>query len=75
MVERSERSPWYDGPTLLDHLHGIDLAGDRRLEKLRMPIQWVARNEDRGDARLHRPDRRRGCCARATRSWSSPPAR
>ena len=49
MVERSERSPWYDGPDAAGApARDRPVAGDRRLEKLRMPIQWVARNEDRG---------------------------
>jgi bifunctional enzyme CysN/CysC len=45
VVQRSERTPWYQGPPLLDHLHGIDLGADRDLERLRMPVQWVARGD------------------------------
>ncbi len=43
VVERSERTPWYDGPPLLEHLERVDVAADRDLERLRLPIQWVAR--------------------------------
>ena len=35
--------PWYDGPTLLEHLETIEIAGDRNLEDRRFPVQWVIR--------------------------------
>jgi bifunctional enzyme CysN/CysC len=43
LTERSARMPWYDGPTLLDHLESIDVTqapGDR---PFRFPVQWVNR--------------------------------
>jgi bifunctional enzyme CysN/CysC len=43
LTERSARTPWYDGPTLLDHLESIDVTeapGDR---PFRFPVQWVNR--------------------------------
>jgi sulfate adenylyltransferase large subunit len=43
VVERGDGMPWYDGPTLLDHLETIELAGDRNLEDRRFPVQWVIR--------------------------------
>jgi bifunctional enzyme CysN/CysC len=43
VVDRSGRTPWYDGPTLLSHLEGVDVAADRDLDHLRLPIQWVTR--------------------------------
>ncbi|HEX5145757.1 MAG TPA: GTP-binding protein, partial [Conexibacter sp.] len=43
VVERSARTPWYDGPPLLEHLEQVDVAADRDLERLRLPIQWVLR--------------------------------
>ncbi|HWE80366.1 MAG TPA: GTP-binding protein, partial [Gaiellaceae bacterium] len=43
VVERSDAMPWYDGPTLLEHLESIELAGDRDLEDRRFPVQWVIR--------------------------------
>ncbi len=35
--------PWYDGPTLLEHLESVDTAGDRDLDHRRFPVQWVIR--------------------------------
>ena len=29
VVERSERTPWYEGPPLLEHLDALDVAADR----------------------------------------------
>jgi sulfate adenylyltransferase large subunit len=43
VVERGDGMPWYDGPTLLEHLETIELAGDRNLEDRRFPVQWVIR--------------------------------
>jgi bifunctional enzyme CysN/CysC len=40
---QSEAMPWYDGPTLLEHIEGIDVASDDRLGPFRMPVQWVNR--------------------------------
>src|SRR5579863_4197740 len=43
LTERSARTPWYEGPSLLDHLERIDVTdapGDR---PLRFPVQWVNR--------------------------------
>ena len=35
--------PWYDGPTLLEHLETVEIAGDRNLDDRRFPVQWVIR--------------------------------
>lgn len=44
VVHRSERTPWYDGPTLLGHLEAIDLkAPHAAATELRLPVQWVSR--------------------------------
>ncbi|HYI37568.1 MAG TPA: GTP-binding protein [Thermoleophilaceae bacterium] len=43
VVDRSERSSWYDGPSLLEHLETVEIASDRNLEELRLPVQWVIR--------------------------------
>jgi len=51
VVECSERAPWYDGPPLLERLETVDVAGYRDTDRLRLPIQWVARPaEGRGRA-------------------------
>ncbi|MBO8085862.1 MAG: sulfate adenylyltransferase subunit CysN [Marichromatium sp.] len=39
----SERMPWYDGPTLLGYLEGVDVERDLRAGPFRMPVQWVNR--------------------------------
>jgi bifunctional enzyme CysN/CysC len=43
VVDRSARMPWYDGPTLLQHLETVETAGDRNLVDLRFPVQLVNR--------------------------------
>jgi sulfate adenylyltransferase subunit 1 len=43
VVERSGRMPWYDGPSLLEWLEGLEVASDRNLDDLRFPVQWVIR--------------------------------
>jgi sulfate adenylyltransferase large subunit len=40
---RSEHLPWYDGPSLLEHLETAPVAQDRNLDDLRFPVQWVIR--------------------------------
>jgi bifunctional enzyme CysN/CysC len=35
--------PWYDGPTLLEHIETVEIAGDRDLDHRRFPVQWVIR--------------------------------
>ena len=41
---KSEHTPWYSGPTLMDHLETVALDEDRlRREPFRMPVQWVNR--------------------------------
>lgn len=53
VVERSTRSPWYDGPPLLGHLETVHIASDWNLQGLRFPVQWVNRPNNPLDARLH----------------------
>jgi bifunctional enzyme CysN/CysC/sulfate adenylyltransferase subunit 1 len=43
VVERSERTSWYRGRTLLEHLETIPLAASDALESLRFPVQMVIR--------------------------------
>jgi len=40
---RSPRTPWFDGPHLLQHLEHIEVDEDRRAAPFRMPVQWVNR--------------------------------
>ncbi len=46
VVERSQRMPWYQGPTLLHHLEHVHIASDRDLVNGRLPVQWVIRAGD-----------------------------
>lgn len=43
VVNRSEKSPWYKGETLMDALENIEIANDRDLTHFRMPVQYVNR--------------------------------
>ena len=43
VVDRTGAMPWYAGPTLLEHLETIELAGDRNVQDRRSPVQWVIR--------------------------------
>jgi sulfate adenylyltransferase large subunit len=43
VVDRGESMPWYDGPTLLEHLETVELAGDRNVADRRFAVQWVIR--------------------------------
>ena len=40
---RSQKMPWYAGPTLLQHLEGIDADADVAAKPFRFPVQWVNR--------------------------------
>ena len=39
----SGRLPWYEGPTLLEYLEGLEAAGTAGAAPLRFPVQWVNR--------------------------------
>ncbi|MGB3796633.1 MAG: GTP-binding protein, partial [Alteraurantiacibacter sp.] len=40
----SENTPWYDGPSLVDHLESVEVLSDEAVGKpFRMPVQWVNR--------------------------------
>ncbi|WP_033343715.1 sulfate adenylyltransferase subunit CysN [Catenuloplanes japonicus] len=43
IVTRSEKTPWYDGPSLLHHLERVHIASDRNLVDVRFPVQYVIR--------------------------------
>jgi sulfate adenylyltransferase subunit 1 len=43
VVERSERTPWYSGPSLLDHLETVPHAAAARTKAFRFPVQYVVR--------------------------------
>jgi sulfate adenylyltransferase subunit 1 len=43
VVERSPRTAWYGGPTLLEHLETVPVAPDPHDAPLRLPVQYVIR--------------------------------
>ncbi|MGZ6779679.1 MAG: sulfate adenylyltransferase subunit 1, partial [Mycobacterium sp.] len=44
VVHRSDRTPWYEGPTLLEYLEAVELSAPQpKPRNLRMPVQWVSR--------------------------------
>ena len=49
VVDRSERTPWYAGPTLLEHLETAPIQGRHNLERLRFPVQSVIRSAGDGE--------------------------
>jgi bifunctional enzyme CysN/CysC len=43
VVEKSANTPWYGGPTLLNHLETVHIGSDRNFENFRFPVQYVNR--------------------------------
>ena len=44
VLEPSGAMPWYDGPTLMEHLEEVDIADDHGADTaFRLPVQWVNR--------------------------------
>ncbi len=43
MIEPSANTPWYTGPTLMNYLENVQIAGEDREKPFRMPVQWVNR--------------------------------
>ncbi len=62
ITERSRNTPWYSGPTLIDHLETVPIDEAVQAEPFRMPVQWV-----------NRPDHDfRGFCGRVVRGTVHP---
>ena len=43
VVLRGDNTPWYEGPTILEHLEQVYVKKDRNLIDFRMPVQLVVR--------------------------------
>jgi bifunctional enzyme CysN/CysC len=43
IASRSDKSPWYEGSSLLHHLEHVHIASDRNLVDVRFPVQYVIR--------------------------------
>src|SRR5437764_8037835 len=49
VTDLSARTPWYDGPALLDHLETVEVGHNADAQPFRFPVQWV--NRPSGDFR------------------------
>ena len=43
VVEKSDNTPWYEGPALLDFLETVHIQHDHNLNDFRFPVQYVLR--------------------------------
>jgi len=43
IIEKSDLTPWYNGPSVIGFLETVDIAGDRNYSDFRLPIQYVLR--------------------------------
>ena len=43
VVEKSDRTPWYEGPALLDYLETVQISEDHNMDDFRFPVQYVLR--------------------------------
>ncbi|MBC2670136.1 sulfate adenylyltransferase subunit CysN [Novosphingobium piscinae] len=44
ITTRSAQTPWYQGPTLIEHLESVEVITSRDADKpFRLPVQWVNR--------------------------------
>ena len=43
LIERSPRTPWYEGPSLLRHLETVDVEDAAHAGGFRLPVQWINR--------------------------------
>ena len=43
VVEKSARTPWYEGPSLLEFLETVHIGNDHNLTDFRYPVQYVLR--------------------------------
>ena len=43
VLNRSENTPWYNGPTLFDHMDTVIVREVATREAFRLPVQWVSR--------------------------------
>lgn len=53
VVDKSESTPWYTGPSLLQHLETVQVHSETAADEARFAVQWVIRPiSDREDAKL-----------------------
>ncbi len=53
VVDHSDKTPWYVGPSLLEHLETVQVKAESITGAARFPVQWVIRPiSDQTDAKL-----------------------
>jgi sulfate adenylyltransferase large subunit len=53
VVDRSDSTPWYEGPSLLQHLETVQVHSEKADDAARLPVQWVIRPmSDKKDEKL-----------------------
>ena len=50
VVRKSDQMPWYQGPTFIEYLEDLDISRDSNKTGLRLPIQYVARQDGSANA-------------------------
>ena len=43
IIDLSNNTPWYAGPSLLGHLQSVNVKGQENADAMRFPVQWVNR--------------------------------
>ncbi|MBP6097468.1 MAG: sulfate adenylyltransferase subunit CysN [Methyloversatilis sp.] len=43
ITDKSDRTPWYVGPTLMEYLETVQIDDDLQTRPFRLPVQWVNR--------------------------------
>jgi bifunctional enzyme CysN/CysC len=43
VIKRAASMPWYQGPTLLEHLESVTVGTDAATRPFRLPVQWINR--------------------------------
>jgi len=43
VVNASDKAPWYSGPSLMEILESVEIAGDKNIAEFRFPVQYVNR--------------------------------
>ena len=43
IIEKSGKTPWYNGPTLMAYLETVEVSDEAESQPFRMPVQWVNR--------------------------------
>ena len=67
VVDRSDQTPWYTGPTLLDHLETVPLHDAPVKVGGRLTVQWIVRPSASGDTQaIGDPIGRRWYCGPAS---------